>query len=142
MGQIGQFISQNPELVKGAGDALNASKGEQNGFDLKKLTDPLGSSLNKLGDTQFAATEEYNRQRAQGMPEPMKPQLQDVESSASDVKLSDYDKGKEFGSALKDIFSGNQPATDSDMDVAMPGPTVNEKDDKNAKLNALKGLFK
>lgn len=88
-----------------------APKKSSGGFqDSAESMDQMGQAFNNIADSEFAATEEYNKQRAQGLPEPMEVDLQEVEP-VSDPDTLDASKPEEddesksaFVNALKGLM--------------------------------------
>lgn len=144
-------MPSNPQLMQMGGQMVGGMMGGKGGQeDPAKLKgteqtgmgkmasdiDAIGKSFNNFADSEFAETEQYNRQRAEGLPETNKPQLQDVDSP--DMNIS----GMKSGPSMESPDMDTQPVeTDSNpIQLDLPAPTE-EDEDVIAKRNALKGLI-
>lgn len=161
MGQFGSMLSSNPQMMQMAGQmgggmmgGKGGGKGKDDGIgpdktsnsmqDMGEKMDPLGQSFSAFADTEFAESDEYRKQRAQGMPEVNEPQLQNVQSAAS--KLGGLFGGKPAEQEVDAPEIDTKPAEvveDSSLDLNMPELQKDEDGEESrlAKINALKGMF-
>jgi hypothetical protein len=156
MGQFASFASSNPQLMQmggqmaggmmggkgkgGAADEGLAPKKSSGGMqDMAQSMDQLGGAFNNMADAEFAATEEYRKQREQGMPEGNEPKLQDVDSP--DSKLSGIKSDLDMESPDMDTTPVETDSEPVQLDLPSTDPVEEEDESMVAKRNALKGLM-
>lgn len=148
LGGSGASMGQAGGMMGGMMGGGKGKKEDDGDSDISGgLPGPIGAfenALGGLGNSQFAESQEYGKQRAQGLPEVAKAQLQDVQPATGGAsgwdKLMKSDKSAEAAPAMD-----TTPVQTEDEAAPFALPQVKEEDEdisSPAYKNALKSFLR